>query len=176
MSKFVIDACIYIIVTTHSSVQKASGPCCVHLVELQLSSVPASTHTPQVSRVRRVWHSRDRGVNKNGTRLPAGNNHEAYTRCAPRGRGRCRSDAAGLSVCPCGRSRVPEDYTRTTRRRARAKNVLARRGRLVSQSGENKGKSAMCEPSTLYRAGVKTRDGAFLRAPFRVLTPCKFAL
>ena len=30
--------------------------------------------------------------------------------------------------------------------------IASRRGRLVSRSGENKGKSAMCEPSTLHRA------------------------
>ena len=64
--------------------------------------------------------------------------------CAPRGQGRCSRTVA--------RSQVPEDYTKSPRRRARSKIVLARRGRLVSRSGENKGNSAMCEPSTLYRA------------------------
>ena len=82
------------------------------------------------------------GGKNNGTRFA-----EKATRppmCAPRGQGRCPRTVA--------RSQVPEDYTKSPRRRARSKIVLARRGRLVSRSGENKGNSAMCEPSTLYRA------------------------
>eukprot|EP00964_Phaeocystis_antarctica_P129916 scaffold93751_cov63-Phaeocystis_antarctica.AAC.2 len=47
--------------------------------------------------------------------------------CAPRDQGRCPRTVA--------RSQVPEDYTKSPRRRARSKIVLARRGRLVSRSG-----------------------------------------
>jgi hypothetical protein len=65
-------------------------------------------------------------------------------RCAPRGRGRCPMTVAMYQV--------PGDYTRSPRRRAGAKIVLDRRGRLISRCGENKGKWAMCEPSTLHRA------------------------
>ena len=98
--------------------------CCTQSPQRDASQIRLSAWRPGRRRTRKP----EINPNPNQTRISTW-----PPMCAPRGQGRCSRTVA--------RSQVPEDYTKSPRRRARSKIVLARRGRLVSRSGENNGET-----------------------------------